>query len=559
MLKEVQMPLPRYFADENPEYTVENIGEFLVDVITSGLYIEPHLVLREYLQNSHDAIIGWQGWPTDHGIDVKIDKPNIHIADNGPGMDRENLLDSMRNVGISTKVISAGSGFMGIGRLAGLAIAERVEIHSSAYGVPERNRVVFLADEMSKAIWKRKFEGKPQSIVKTLQENTILNAEPLLEIPEKHYTVVHLMGIREKLWPVIESEEFLDLLGLVAPVRQNPSFEHSEDIEAILEEISPEAYCPIPVTLNGKPLYRPFVPEVGKPKTIDVADSFGNQIAYGWACLNSVSEQIVNERLRSIAMMNKGIIVGDRSLLYNLGAYGSTGENIMFRWYTGELYLVDHRIMLSASRTALRMNTPTQEFIELARVELKKLLNPARKLSRRVNAEKRVPEQIAEVRAVHEQFEAGELSQEILPAATRKVVTALEQFDKRKAHLQDVKLREELEEIRQIGESLLAEFTKESQVPSQEPAIIEAAEDGDQLLDAQVERTFAGSDSVTAAEEEQRRIASLPEELGMDEKAAEIYWIILEAIAETCGGYDCDTFVRYFVAIEKALREHFTD
>jgi hypothetical protein len=553
------MPLPKYFADENPEYTVENIGEFLVDVITSGLYIEPHLVLREYLQNSHDAIIEWRGWPTDHSIDIKIDRPNIHIADNGPGMDRERLLDSMRNVGISDKVISAGSGFMGIGRLAGLAIAERVEIHSSAYGVPERNRVVYLADEMSKAIWKRKLAGQPQSIVKTLRESTTVNAEPLLEDPQKHYTIVHLMGIRKELWPVIESDEFLDLLGLVAPVRQDPSFEYSEEIEAILEEISPETYCPIPITLNGKPLYRPLVPGVSKPRTIDVTDPLGNQVAYGWACLNSTSEQIANERLRGIAVMNKGIIVGDRSLLYNLGAYGSTGENIMFRWYTGELYIVDQRIMLSASRTALRMNTQTQEFVELAEVELKKLLNPARKLSRRINAEKRVPEQIAEVRAVQEQFEASKLSKEIVPASVRKLSTALEQFDKRKAYVQDKQLRENLMEAQQIGERLLAELT-ESKVSSEDAtSAIIAEERGAEIADARIEDTFAGSESVTIAEEEQKRIASLPEELGMKEGEAKVYWVILEAIAEACGGYDCDAFVKHFVAIEKALREHYTD
>ncbi len=553
------MALPKYFADENPEYTVENIGEFLVDVITSGLYIEPHLVLREYIQNSHDAIIEWQGWPTNYGIEIKIDRPNIHIADNGPGMDRETLLTSMRNVGISGKLISAGSGFMGIGRLAGLAIAERVEIHSSAYGVPERNRIVYHADEMSKAIWERKLAGKPQSIVKTLQENTTINVEPLPEESNKHYTIVHLMGIREELWPVIESEEFLDLLGLVAPVRQNPNFEHSEEIELILEEISPEAYCPISVTVNGRPLYRPFVPGVGKPKIIDVTDSEGNQVAYGWACLNSSSEQIANERLRGIAVMNKGIIVGDRSLLYNLGAYGSTGENIMFRWYTGELYIVDQRIMLSASRTALRMNTPTQEFVELAQVELKKLLNPARKLSRRINAERRVPEEIRVVRSIQEQLEAGKLSREMVPATTRKLVKAIEEFDKRKAYVQNKQLLGDLTKTRKAAEALLHKL-RESEV-SPETHMEDAMDTPvTEVSDVKAEDTFADSESVTIAEEEQRRfgrVASLPEELGMNHEQARIYWVILEAIAETCGGYETDAFIRYFAAIERALRTHF--
>jgi HSP90 family molecular chaperone len=162
------MPLEDFLEEENLEFADEDIGEFLISVITGGLYIEPHLILREYIQNSHDAITAWQDSTEVGRIDIKIDPPNIHIFDNGPGMSRDELVASMSKVGISSKPFGAASGFMGIGKLAGLSMAERVQIDSSKYGTPEKNRVAFNAGEMLQAIDERRLQGESNPITVTL-------------------------------------------------------------------------------------------------------------------------------------------------------------------------------------------------------------------------------------------------------------------------------------------------------------------------------------------------------------------------------------------------------
>src|SRR6266851_6843710 len=223
-----EMPIQDFLEEENLEFADEDIGEFLISVITGGLYIEPHLILREYIQNSHDAIAAWKGSTEVGRIDIKIEPPNIHIVDNGPGMSRDELVASMSKVGISSKPFSAASGFMGIGKLAGLSMAERVQIDSSKYGIPERNRVAFNAGEMLQAIDERRLLGESNPITKTLKEHSRLNVKPMEEDAEKHYTAVHLLNINDDYWKAINDREvFLKKLGLVAPVKQDPKFAHA--------------------------------------------------------------------------------------------------------------------------------------------------------------------------------------------------------------------------------------------------------------------------------------------------------------------------------------------
>jgi hypothetical protein len=43
--RKIEMALQDYLAEENLDFTDKDIGEFLISVITGGLYIDPHLIL----------------------------------------------------------------------------------------------------------------------------------------------------------------------------------------------------------------------------------------------------------------------------------------------------------------------------------------------------------------------------------------------------------------------------------------------------------------------------------------------------------------------------------
>ncbi len=70
------------------------LGRQLVDSVTSGLYDDPLMVLREYIQNAADAVdqAVASGRPQDGGrIDVTVDgrERRITVEDNGTGYGHE--------------------------------------------------------------------------------------------------------------------------------------------------------------------------------------------------------------------------------------------------------------------------------------------------------------------------------------------------------------------------------------------------------------------------------------------------------------------------------------
>ncbi len=538
------MSIQDFLAEDPLDVTDDDIGEFLISVITRGLYIEPHVILREYIQNSHDAIAAWDNMAEPGRIDIKIEPPNIHITDNGPGMSRSELTASMRKVGISSKPIGSASGFMGIGKLAGLSMAEKVYITSSKYGVPEKNRVVFYGEEMQQAIDERRRQGDSKPIAQTLKRHSHLNRTPMPESADAHYTSIHLLGIDEEYWKAINNrEEFIKKLGLVAPVRQNPKFTHASLIESFLESIALEHYYPLDVYVDDVPLYRPWYDNLQRPREIEVLDEAGNQIAYGWVCQHKESEQIPDPLLRGIVLLQRGIAVGERGLAEDLGLYGS--NPLYFRWHMGEIYITDPKILLTANRMSMRRDEQANDFLQRVKQELKKVSRAASEFSQRDNAAKKAPEDIRAIQEAEQKVSSKSLNRELVPSTVRQLVTARKDLQKRSRFLPD-EIQADANSAVHIADKLIVHLTTPSM--GSEPPVITPDE-----LDT--ENTFEGD--ITVLEEENREIFSIPERLGFSSKEKQIFQTIIEAIADVSGGWDTKDFVKYLQKIEEFLYAKF--
>src|ERR1043166_4604234 len=101
------------------------IGRQLFDVITSGMYDNPLMIFREYVQNSVDSIdIGIQcDFLTVDNAQIQINlygfDRTITISDNGPGLPNDSAHTILRSLGCSPKEGTSQRGFRGIGRLGG--------------------------------------------------------------------------------------------------------------------------------------------------------------------------------------------------------------------------------------------------------------------------------------------------------------------------------------------------------------------------------------------------------------------------------------------------------
>lgn len=109
------------------------VGVDVLGLVTSGMYIEPLAVYREYIQNAVDAIQS-AGFGEDGLVEIALapDEGRVTIRDNGPGLSLTEAKIALVPIAKSEKRGQGLRGFRGVGRLAGLAFAESVAFLSRA-------------------------------------------------------------------------------------------------------------------------------------------------------------------------------------------------------------------------------------------------------------------------------------------------------------------------------------------------------------------------------------------------------------------------------------------
>src|SRR5258708_2297085 len=170
---------------------------FIIEVLTSGLYPDVFHVIREYVQNSFDAIIAWRRMIGDSqagNVQITIDPPSIFVFDDGTGMDRKKVQEC-RYVGYSNKSMGTSAVFRGIGKLSRISGADKLIFTTSPYGVAERHKLIFDAKTMLDHILRLKQQGQNIPLNELIQKYTTLDTAK--EDVDQHYTLIELHNIRQ--------------------------------------------------------------------------------------------------------------------------------------------------------------------------------------------------------------------------------------------------------------------------------------------------------------------------------------------------------------------------
>ena len=116
------------------------IGAFVLETLTTGMYLKPLDSLREYIQNSVDSILSAEKIGILSEMEGRIeiivnpDKRDISIKDTGIGIPKEKVIEYLINIGMSDKKIEVDAGFRGIGRLAGISYCDKIRFETSFRG-----------------------------------------------------------------------------------------------------------------------------------------------------------------------------------------------------------------------------------------------------------------------------------------------------------------------------------------------------------------------------------------------------------------------------------------
>jgi molecular chaperone HtpG len=354
------------FDDGRIDPDAVRIGADIVELLTSGMYVAPITVFREYVQNAADAIdqariegILAADEPGQVQIEIDHAERTVTIRDNGTGVPAAALTDVLMAIGASAKRGTNARGFRGVGRLSGLAYCRTLEFRTKTAGEANETKLIWDTRALR--------SGISAARAGTDLRNVIVGAVSLETLPSEdvgaHFFEVVMRGVvRQRQDVLINEHAIAAYLGQVAPVPFADEFSHRNAIEERLAAFLPTR-VPIELSVMGQKVTRPFRDTMAQPGTdkmfaiyeiefFELADVDGSVGAIGWLghhdYLRSISTSL---GVRGLRARVGDVQVGEADLFDGLFK-----EPRFNGWTVGEVHVLDRRLIPNGRRDNFEVN-----------------------------------------------------------------------------------------------------------------------------------------------------------------------------------------------------------
>lgn len=344
------------------------VGKYTLESLTTGMYSDPKIVYREYIQNSVDSLetavannlLEPQGMRID--IVVNIEDSIISIKDNGIGIPCAEAQDTLMNVGNSKKRHSSNRGFRGIGRLGGMSYCDTLTFTTSSEDESQKTIVEFDCKKLRNLLIPGQYEDMSLSAV--LSEITTVTSEP--ERAEKHYFLVEMKNV-SSFSDLLDIDTVKSYISQVAPLPyQSRHFIYSSQLHSYLNEhgYSIEEF-PIFVGESEsdlEPLYKPNrsrfhsdrnkmkVDEINKMVYFDITID-DELYALGWYGNCDWYGSLSEHEISGIRVRKGNILIGDNKTLNSIFR-----ESRFNGWTQGELFIITDKLIPNARRDDFEQN-----------------------------------------------------------------------------------------------------------------------------------------------------------------------------------------------------------
>jgi len=359
-------------AKMNIAHTAIAVGKQIIDVVTTSMYSNPLMILREYIQNAVDAI--------DEAVERKIlqlrnatvdvrisgHDRTLTVQDNGVGVGNAKVEEVLCSLGHSTKEDSGLRGFRGIGRCGGMGYCDKVQFETRS-SAKERVAVVEWDCQRLRKMVRQK--AKRLSAKKVIHAAvTMIYRKASAEDPARFFRVTMRGVHRFHKDQLMNIPAVTSYLGQVAPVAFDcVRFPFAAEIEDHLAEI--DGYRCYNIRLNGRKIYRPHTTTVkfGTKQTdqirgielFDIRGRDGSRVGHGWYAhtryLGSIPACVA---MRGIRIRQGNIEIGDEYCLEDIYA-----ERRFSTWHIGEIH-VDYSLKANARRDGFEQSPDYEAFLE---------------------------------------------------------------------------------------------------------------------------------------------------------------------------------------------------
>jgi len=450
----------------------------ILEALSGGLYPNKLDVIREYLQNSYDAIREnirraetekeRKRLLSESKIVMTIKGGSLFIHDNGTGMDFQTL-NEYRKIGFSRKPFGEYAGWRGIGKAAGLAITEKL-IVTTCQGKGETYQLTLEANQMTKEVYSLRAEGKNIPFNELIEKYSSIKT---IEGGSETFTTVELCKVKPEGLELLNKNRLIAHLSIIAPVPFRPEFKYSDEIQQQLESAI-EDYTPMNLYVEEEKIYKPYIQEwetegesakIEDPQFISIYDEEKeNLIAFCWYCMHSDRGQIktdvmmAGEPVSVCGLVYRGhdIKIGD-AYLTRRTLWPTTPERSL--WALGEVHILDERVEPTSDRNDFLDNHARYMLYEQCRAIAKEISRRAGKISKESRAEEKIKEADTRIKEISSEVASKKVPKLVVPAYIYEATALKKEAEKRKPNTPEEELKEIADNVIHTAEEVVQQLT----------------------------------------------------------------------------------------------------
>jgi len=350
------------------------VGKFTLETLTLGMYKNPLVVYREYIQNASDSIdqaisIGLIE-SEESLIKVNTNHKNlsIEIQDNGTGVSGKEVYNVLCDIGNARKDYRTNKGFRGIGRLGGLAYCEKLTFKTTYQGEDFASIITWDGVALKDLLRPDNKEGSDiNDVVKKIVTQDVVE-----EDAEAHYFVVtmHLVSPHHRS-SLLNDHVVKQYLSEVAPVPyDHQKFIHALEIDEALKT-QVHRFDQYKVILNDSsiPIKKPYITHflTGNQERTKQKDHVkeikllnDEQGRYsGWIAITNFYGNIRDLSIRGIRLRKGNILIGDSN---TFNQFFLAENDVANSWFMGEIFIHDPEVIPNSQRDDFE---PNDAFISL--------------------------------------------------------------------------------------------------------------------------------------------------------------------------------------------------
>jgi len=428
------------------------IGKKLILSLTSGMYEDSRFIFREYIQNAADqidiAISEGLITANEANIIIHIDKAerNIIIYDNATGIKSEEVIKQLGDVGDSDKSGDETKGFIGIGRLGGLAYCKNLIFSTSYKGERIKTIMTWNADLLHKLIHDPSIEDDASSVI---QRSFSVVYEEASE--DEHFFQVELNSIHDENNELLEIQKVKDYLSMVAPVPYENLFFLSAKIKDNIKENHYPKLEEYKVLINGEQIYKAYRKNIYQKqgndrKVIDTIHDIayeefrkkdGELLAWMWYGISKFEKVIPNDNIqRGLRLRCKNIQIGNDKTIVEKEYFKEQRGSYYF---IGEIHVVHKDIMPNARRDYF-VDSKTLRYLEInlkrfCSINLGNLYHYASTIRSAFKKESQLEELVKKYEEKHEEGFASDIEKEKLNERIESTKKELEKKTKERQRI----------------------------------------------------------------------------------------------------------------------------